>query len=124
MLNLNVESVTGKYIENIVSAVEAEFEVHDEIASDFDFLELDEQEVIENGKLVVQNGLDAQIISALEKLKVTRMKEGGLSSSMLRSYFNGYGKIEDLVKMIDHGPLVHQRVDWIPNGAAGLHATL
>ena len=132
LLNLNVENITENYIENIVSAVEAEFEVHDEVSSevhdevssDFEFLKLDEKEIVENGKLVVKNGLESQITSSLEKLKITRMKDGGLSSSMLRSYFNGYEKIEDVVKMIDNGPLVHQRVDWRPNGAAGLNATL
>jgi hypothetical protein len=119
-----VENITENYIENIVSAVEAEFEVHDEVSSDFEFLKLDEKEIMENGKLVVSNGLESQVISALEKLKVTRINEGGLSTSMLRSYFNGYSKIEEVVRMIDHGPLVHQRVDWRPNGAAGLNATL
>jgi len=121
---MNVENITREYIRSIVSAVEAEFEVHDEVSSDFEFLKLDEKEITENGKLVVSNGLESQVISALEKLKVTRINEGGLSSSMLRSYFNGYEKIDYVVKMIDNGPLVHQRVDWRPNGAAGLNATL
>ena len=34
LLNLNVENITENYIENIVSAVEAESEVHDEVSSE------------------------------------------------------------------------------------------
>lgn len=121
---MDVEIINEKYIKSIVSAVEAEFEVHDEVLTDFDFLKLDESEIMENGKLVSLNGLEDQIISSLEKLKAARVADGGLPSGMLRSYFNGYDKIDEVIKMIDQGPIVYQREDWRPNGAAGMEATL
>ena len=124
LLNINVENINEKYIKIIVSAVEAEFEVHDEIVNDFEFLKLDEKEIIENGKRVSQNGLENEINRSLEKLKMTRIVDGGLPSGMLRSYFNGYDKVDKVIKMIDHGPVVHQRADWKPNGIAGMQATL
>lgn len=40
------------------------------------------------------------------------MNDDGLLTVMMKVDFNDYEKIENIIKLIDHGPSVHRRSDW------------
>ena len=107
---------------NSVSSVEDEFAGHAGETEGFEYLKLDESLISEAVAELENSGLDKFIESSLDKLKLKRIKEGGLSLGMIKSYFNGYDKVGEVIEFMDRGPVVHQRMDWKPNGLAGFNA--
>ena len=40
------------------------------------------------------------------------MDDGGLFTTMMKVYFNDYKKMNNIIKLIDHGPVMRQHSDW------------
>ena len=66
-------------------------------------------ETISNDKLQAnvlklnQLGLDEMISEHLEMRKQQRIDDGGMSLDMLRSFFNGFAELEQLIELFEHG---------------------
>jgi hypothetical protein len=109
MMGINTELISKQFIIEHASAVEAEFEMREGEVDGFDYLSFNEEEVVMDGIDVMENGLNKVLEKKINNLRSKRVNDGGLSIDMIRSYFNGYDKVEDVIKLLKFGPLVCQR---------------
>ena len=66
-----------------------------------------------------QLGLDGMISAHLETRKHQRVIDGGMSLEMLRSFFNGFPELEQLIELMEHGAKWLHKDDFECNGLIG-----
>ena len=66
-----------------------------------------------------QLGLDGMISAHLETRKLQRVIDGGMSLEMLRSFFNGFPELEQLIELMEHGAKWLHKDDFECNGLVG-----
>ena len=77
------------------------------------------ESVVENSRRVKEIGLDNVILNHISSKRQERIDNGGMSIPMIRSFFNEFPQLDDLIDLVENGAKWLQKDDFVCNGLAG-----
>ena len=74
-----------------------------------------------NREKIKRLGLDGLITEHLDMRKQERLDNGGMSIGMLKSFFNEYPQLNELIDLVENGAKPVLRKNFVPNGLSGIN---